>query len=72
MAARLPSRRARILGGVVLLALFGVGALWATRGPATVFDTAPVKRGNIEASVTVGKGNIRSLVHGVVAAEAVK
>lgn len=52
MAARLPSRRARILGGVVLLALFGAGALWATRGPATVFDTAPVKRGNIEASVT--------------------
>ena len=52
MAARLPSRRARILGGAVLLALFGAGALWATRGPATVFDTAPVKRGNIEASVT--------------------
>ena len=52
MAARLPTRRARILGAVVLLALFGASALWATRGPKTVFDTAPVKRGNIEASVT--------------------
>src|SRR5471032_1756124 len=52
MAARMPQRRARIIGGVVLLALFGAGAVWATRAPKTVFDTAPVKRGNIEASVT--------------------
>ena len=46
------SRRAAILGGVALLALLGVGALWATRGPATIFETTPVKRGSIEASVT--------------------
>lgn len=46
------SRRAAILGGVALLALLGAGALWATRGPATIFETTPVKRGSIEASVT--------------------
>lgn len=46
------SRRAAILGGVTLLALLGAGALWATRGPATIFETTPVKRGSIEASVT--------------------
>ena len=52
MAARMPQRRARIIGSVVLLILFGAGAVWATRTPKTVFDTAAVKRGNIEASVT--------------------
>ncbi|KAB8043694.1 efflux RND transporter periplasmic adaptor subunit [Janthinobacterium aquaticum] len=54
MAARLPSpsRRARIIGGAVLLALLGASAVWVTRGPKTVFETAAVKRGNIEASVT--------------------
>ncbi|WP_312436437.1 efflux RND transporter periplasmic adaptor subunit [Janthinobacterium sp.] len=46
------SRRAAIIGGVAVLALIGVGALWATRGPATIFETTPVKRGSIEASVT--------------------
>ena len=46
------SRRAAIVGGVTLLALLGAGALWATRGPATIFETTAVKRGSIEASVT--------------------
>ena len=46
------SRRAAIVGGVTLLALLGAGALWATRGPATIFETTTVKRGSIEASVT--------------------
>jgi len=56
MAARLhsrsPSRRARIIGGAVLLALLGASAFWATRAPTTIFETAPVKRANIESSVT--------------------
>lgn len=56
MAARLhsrsPSRRARIIGGAVLLVLFGASAVWTTRAPTTIFETAPVKRANIESSVT--------------------
>lgn len=52
LPSRSPSRRARIIGGAVLLALVGAGAVWATRGPKTVFETTVVKRGNIEASVT--------------------
>ena len=46
------SRRAAILGGAAVLALIVAGALWATRGPATIFETTAVKRGSIEASVT--------------------
>ena len=50
------SRRAAIIGGAAVLALLGGGALWATRGPATIFETTAVKRGSIEASVTaIGK-----------------
>lgn len=46
------SRRAAILGGAAVLALIVAGALWATRGPATIVETTAVKRGSIEASVT--------------------
>ena len=52
LPSRSPSRRARVIGGAVLLALLGAGTVWATRGPKTVFETTAVQRGNIEASVT--------------------
>jgi len=52
MAARLPSRRARVIGGAVLLVLFGASAVWATRAPKTMVETAPVRRASIESSVT--------------------
>jgi len=51
MALRL-SFRARIGGAVALLAVAAGAALWTTRAPAVVYETAPVKRASIEASVT--------------------
>ncbi|MDC8758711.1 efflux RND transporter periplasmic adaptor subunit [Janthinobacterium fluminis] len=44
--------RARTWGLLLLLGAAGAGAWGLSRAPAAVFDTVPVKRGNIEASVT--------------------
>lgn len=53
MHFRLPRRiGARLGGAIALLAVAAGAALWVTRKPAVVYETAPVKRASIESSVT--------------------
>jgi macrolide-specific efflux system membrane fusion protein len=53
MHCRFPRRTgARLGGAVALLAVAAGAALWVTRAPAVVYETAPVKRASIESSVT--------------------
>jgi macrolide-specific efflux system membrane fusion protein len=53
MHFRFPRRTgARLGGAVALLAVAAGAALWVTRAPAVVYETAPVKRASIESSVT--------------------
>jgi macrolide-specific efflux system membrane fusion protein len=53
MDFRFPRRTgARLGGAIALLAVAAGAALWVTRKPAVVYETAPVKRASIESSVT--------------------
>ena len=53
MHFRFPRRTgARLGGAIALLAVAAGAALWVTRKPAGVYETAPVKRASIESSVT--------------------
>jgi macrolide-specific efflux system membrane fusion protein len=53
MHFRFPRRTgARLGGAIALLAVAAGAALWVTRKPAVVYETAPVKRASIESSVT--------------------
>jgi macrolide-specific efflux system membrane fusion protein len=53
MHFRFPRRTgARLGGAMALLAVAAGAALWVTRKPAVVYETAPVKRASIESSVT--------------------
>jgi macrolide-specific efflux system membrane fusion protein len=53
MHFRFPRRTgARLGGAVALLAVAAGAALWVTRAPAVVYETAPVERASIESSVT--------------------
>ena len=53
MHFRFPRRTgARLGGAMALLAVAAGAALWVTRKPAVVYETAPVTRASIESSVT--------------------